>query len=74
MPTVTEKIALAREARDEADAKFHKALEDGRKHGMSWAQLGAVAGMSRYTVRYHVEKLNDRRVEAKKGEKTNGAK
>jgi hypothetical protein len=70
MPTVTEKIALTREARVEAEREFRKALRAGRKSGMSWPQLATASGMSVTHVRYLVENLNERRRAARKGEET----
>jgi hypothetical protein len=69
MPTVEEKIVLAREARDKAEAEFRKALRAGRRHGMSWSRLATVAGMSNYGVRYLTDDYNKkRRAPQKKGE------
>lgn len=72
MPTVTERIALAREGRTAADREFRKALRAGRKSGMSWPQLATASGMSVTHVRYLVENLNERRRQAKKGAEKNG--
>lgn len=69
---MTEKIALAREARSAAEADFRRALRAGHKSGLSWSQLATASGMSRTHVRYLILNLNDRRREARKGEK-NGA-
>lgn len=65
MPTVQEKISLAREGRDTAEREFRKALRAGRKSGMSWPQLATASGMSVTHVRYLVENLNERRRQAR---------
>ena len=71
MPTITEKLSLAREERDKAERELRKALRAGRKSGMSWPQLATATGMSVTHVRYLTLNLNERRREARKGE-TNG--
>jgi hypothetical protein len=73
MPTITEKIALTREARDKAEAEFRKALRAGRKSGMSWSQLATVAGMSNYGVRYLADDYNKKRRSPQKKGENNGS-
>lgn len=73
MPTITEKIALAREARDKAETEFRKTLRAGRKSGMSWSRLATVSGMSITGVRYLTENHNDKRKAARKGEPKDGS-
>ena len=65
MPTLVEKIALAREKRDAADESFRRSLEAGREAGMSWNELAVAAGLSRYGVRYLTANLNRRRQQTK---------
>lgn len=71
MPTIEEKISLARERRDAAEEEFRESLRVGRSvGGMSWSQLATVAGMTLTGVRYLVLDLNEQRKAArKKGEK-----
>ena len=68
MPTVTEKISLAREKRDKAEEAFRQALRDGHDHGLSWAKVAEVAGMSEFNVRYLALNLIEQRRQARKGE------
>ena len=57
-----EEVAKAREARRKADVAFQKALVRAReKGGHSWGEIAEAAGLSRYTVRYLVLGLNERR-------------
>ncbi len=48
-----ERVARARKAKEKADAAFVAALTEA-KAVHSWAELGAVAGLSRAGVRYLV--------------------
>lgn len=72
MPTLEEKIALAREERDAADLRFRETLREARANGegMSWSQLAKAAGLSMHGVRYLVLELNNERQAAKKLEAT----
>ena len=59
-----EKVAKARDRRAKAEAEFQEAIIGAREQGdHSWAEIGEAAGLSRYTVRYYVLGLNDRRRE-----------
>lgn len=69
MPTITEKIALAREKRAKADQDFRDALLRGKEGGMSWSQLAEVSGLSESGVRYLALDLNKRRVERRAAER-----
>ena len=71
MPTVIQKMVLAREERDEAEAEFRKAILAARKNGMSWSQIATAVGMSIYGVRYLAQNQKKRRKARPKGE-TNG--
>lgn len=61
MPTLTEKIALAREKRAKADQDFRDALRRGKEGGLSWSQLSEVSGLSESGVRYLALNLNEQR-------------
>lgn len=64
MPRLLEEVAKARDERAKAEAAFQKAITRAREKGdHSWAEIGEAAGLSRYTVRYYVLGLNDRRRE-----------
>jgi hypothetical protein len=71
LPTITEKIALTREQREQADSEFRDALRNARASGLSWAEIATVAGMSLHGVRYLANNENEQRKAARKGE--NGA-
>lgn len=64
MARLLEEVAKAREERARAEAAFQKAIVRAREKGEhSWTEIGEAAGLSRYTVRYFVLGLNDRRRE-----------
>lgn len=65
MPTIEEKVALAREERDLADQRFREALRAARAAGMSWSQLATASGLSQHGVRYLTENLNEKRQAAR---------
>lgn len=64
MARLLEEVAKARDEREKAEVAFQKAITRARDKGdHSWAEIGEAAGLSRYTVRYYVLGLNDRRRE-----------
>lgn len=73
MPTVIEKVALAREERDKAERAFRKALRTARSHGMSWPQIATVSGMSIRGVRYLAMDENEQRRQARQEVGNDGA-
>jgi predicted transcriptional regulator len=59
-----EEVAKARDQRAKAESTFLSALVRAREKGdHSWTEIGEAAGLSRYTVRYYVLGLNERRRE-----------
>ena len=62
--SMLEDVAKARDRRAKAESDFLNALVRARdKGGHSWGEIAEAAGISRYTVRYYVLGLNERRRE-----------